>query len=104
MFKHRKLTKKSIIRTEHIHKITISFIESQGYAIEKEILDTIVKMYSEMNQKFTQEQLHKQIKKSLQEMLDTYNWKRVRLNKKLKKQLNIDPNKIKGFPFVIIPK
>jgi hypothetical protein len=98
-FKHRKLPQKSIVRTKHIHKITTDLINTYGYALEKEILDGLVQMYSGMNQKFSKDQLHKQIKKSLQEMLDTYDWKRVRLNNKLKEQYNII---CEGFPFAIV--
>jgi hypothetical protein len=100
-FKHRKLTKKSTIRTEHIHKVTNELINTYGYALEKEILENMVNMYSGMNQNYSKEQLHKQIKRSLQEMLDTYGWVRVRLNNKIKEAYSIQ---CEGYPFAIVRK
>ena len=41
-----------------------------------------------------------QIKKSLQEILDTYSLQRIRLNKAYKEKFNI---KSEGYPFIIIP-
>lgn len=99
-FKHRKLTEKSTVRTEHIHSVTVNLINTYGYAMEKEILNSLVEMYTGMNQKFSKDQLHKQIKKSLQEMLDTYGWQRLRLNKKIKEKYNVV---CEGYPFIIVP-
>lgn len=99
-FKHRKVSKKSIIRTEHIHKIANDLINTYGYAIEKDVLATLIEMYTGSNQKFSKDQLHKQIKKSLQEMLDTYGWKRIRLNNKLKETYRVE---CEGYPFIIVP-
>lgn len=100
-FQHRKVSEESTVRTEHIHKVTINLINTYGYAVEKDVLYNMVEMYSGMNKLYSKGQLHKQIKKSLQEMLDTYGWQRLRLNNKLKENYNVV---CEGYPFIIVPQ
>jgi hypothetical protein len=98
-FQHRKPTKESQVKTEHIHKVTNELINTYGYALEKDIIYNLIVECSENNEKYSKVQLEKQIKKSLQEMLDSYGWKRVRLNNKLKEAYGIECD---GYPFAII--
>lgn len=91
-FTHRKITKKSDLRTSDIHSITLDLIETKGYAIEKDIVESLRSIYGKTITEI-------QIKKSLQEMLDGYDLQRVRANKILKEQYGIANN---GYPFIII--
>ncbi len=97
--KEKKISKQANVRTEHIHKITVDLLNTQGYATEKEIIYYLQVMYSEANKSYSKQQLQRQLKVSLQEMLDTYGWNRVRLTKKVKEQYGID---CEGYPFAIV--
>lgn len=92
--------KKPTIKTEHIHKITNDLIEEKGFATEKEITYCLQGLYSELNQPYNKQVIARQVKISLQEMLNAYDWKRIRLNKKIKEQQGIE---CEGYPFVIVP-
>lgn len=98
-FEHRKITTKSAIRTSQIHKIAMSFIEERGYVLEKEITEELIREYEKSEYKYSKNQLERQIKKSLQEMLDAYGWKREKLTNDLKDKLNL--KHIKRCPFII---
>lgn len=71
--------------TLNISQYLLDKLNLQGYIIEKEL-----KVNNETETQW---------KKSIQEILNSYNLKRVRLNKELKEQFNIDCN---GYPFIII--
>lgn len=73
-----------------ISKILIDLIDKNGYAMENDIISNI-----EANQGFTKTQ----IKKSLKEILDLYNLKRMHCNKQIKEKYNVKSN---GYPFIIV--
>lgn len=73
-----------------ISKILIDLIDKNGYAMENDIIKNI-----EVNQGFTKTQ----IKKSLKEILDLYNLKRIHCNKQVKEKYNVKSN---GYPFIIV--
>lgn len=75
--------------TSQIEKISLSLIDKQGYVTEKQIVSNI---------KCKKYDTKKQLKIIMGEFLDKYNLRRIRLNKKLKQELNID---CPGYPFVI---
>ena len=83
---------KSDERTDEIALIIMSMINSNGYAIENEIVEELQDRYSKT---FAQTQL----KRSLQEILDAYDLQRVRANKQIKEELGITN---KGYPFLLL--
>lgn len=87
-------SEKSDQHTLAITKAIQYCIENKGYATEKDVIRLLSKDYN-------CESTEHQLTISLQEILDTYSLKRVRLNKQLKESLNID---MKGYPYVIIEK
>lgn len=97
--KGKKVSTKANLRTEHIHKVTTDLIQEKGYATEKEIVYFLQVMYSEGNKTYSKQQLQRQLKVSLQEMLDTYGWKRIRLTKTIKAEYGIE---CEGYPFAIV--
>lgn len=90
----RTTTKASDERTNNIALVINQLIEQQGYAIEQQIIDMLGEEY-----KVTITAV--QIKKSLAELLDAYGWQRIRANKKIKEQYNVDAE---GYPFLIVQK
>lgn len=88
----RTTTKASDERTNNIAIVVDDYIQKQGYAIEKDVIEDLRNTYGK-----TITQI--QIKRSMQEMLDSYGWQRVRCNKELKKKYKIKSN---GYPFIII--
>lgn len=86
-------SERSDIHTQKIVEALQYCIEHKGYATEKNIVIMLHDTY-----KFETTEL--QIKKSLQEILDSYSLKRIRLNKAYKEKFNIKSN---GYPFIIIP-
>ncbi|WP_350302197.1 hypothetical protein [Peribacillus frigoritolerans] len=76
-----------------IHKTTLELIETYGWTTEQEVLDN-VKLYFKGQQEFKQ----KQFKICFGELLDGYDLERIRLNKELKKKLEIEG---KGYGFII---
>lgn len=86
-------SEKSDIHTQKIVDVLQFCIEHKGYATEKDIIIMLHGTY-----KFEATEL--QIKKSLQEILDSYSLQRIRLNKAYKEKFNI---KSEGYPFIIIP-
>ena len=86
-------SEKSDIHTQKIVEALQYCIDYKGYATEKDI---IIMLHD--NYKFEATEL--QIKKSLQEILDSYSLQRIRLNKAYKEKFNIKSN---GYPFIIIP-
>lgn len=80
-------SEKSDTVTMELAEYVLAKIQAQGYMIE-----------SELNQK---NRIGVQWKKSIQEILNCYGLKRVKLTKELKEKLGIACN---GYPFVIIPE
>lgn len=91
----RTTTLKSNKRTGLISIIINNKIIEKGYATEKEI---IMDLLSDDNT-ITQAEAEKQLKKSLKEILDGYGFKRIRCNKNIKEQYNVDTE---GYPFIIV--
>ncbi|PKG44455.1 MULTISPECIES: hypothetical protein [unclassified Planococcus (in: firmicutes)] len=85
---------------EHVTKIitmsTMQLIEKYGFTTEQEILDT-VQLYFKGQNKFKK----KQFKICMGEMIEGYDLERIRLNKGLKIELDIDS---KGFSYIIRQK
>ena len=92
----RKTTYRSDRRTERIIEIIFYFLETQNYCIEKDIIDNLIE---DEELKIRKSEAERQLKKSLPEILDAYNLKRVRTNKKIKEQYGITS---KGYPFLIV--
>ena len=88
----RTTTKSSDNRTSKIVKYIFDLIISKGYATENDI----IKM---MNTEYSKTLSAMQIKKSLQEILQGYDLKRIRANKQIKEQYGIIGN---GYPFLIV--
>lgn len=91
----RTTTNISNLRTELIVKILIDMIDSNGYAYEKEIID---ELSASGEIKTSKSEAEKQVKKSLPEILTTYNLLKIKLNKSLKEEYGITVN---GYPFII---
>ena len=92
-FENRKGTSvRSNNRTDDIVKVIFMLINRKGYAIEKEIIEIL-------RSKYGKQLVGTQIKKSIQEILDSYDLQRVRANKELKNKYEITS---KGYPFLIV--
>jgi hypothetical protein len=87
--KGKKLSKVSEESSELIEDVTLNMIGDKGWTTEQEILEHV-----ELRKCYKK----KQIKRMLGEMLEKYGLMRLRLNKELKKRLNVD---VDGYPFVI---
>ncbi|WP_136479293.1 CHC2 zinc finger domain-containing protein [Acetivibrio thermocellus] len=85
-------TKASDERTIQIAKIIMQEIDKKGYCTEQQVIEQLKHKYGKT---LTQIQL----KRSLQQILESYNLKRVRANKELKEQYGIAS---KGYPFLIL--
>ena len=92
----RKTTYRSDRRTERIIEIIFYFLETQNYCVEKDIIDNLIE---DEELKIRKSEAERQLKKSLPEILDGYDLKRVRTNKKIKEQYGITS---KGYPFLIV--
>ncbi len=88
--KDEKLSKASQQFAEKATKIILQLIQAQGYCTEEQIIRQI---------RGKKEEKKIKLKRCLQEILESYNLKRVRANKKLKEQYGITT---KGYPFLII--
>ena len=88
----RTTTEASNDRTIEIVEVMMSEIRRKEYATENEVIDAL-------RSKYGKGFIHKQIKRSLQEILDGYGLKRVRANKELKDKYSVVS---KGYPFIII--
>jgi len=87
----RTTTKKSDIRTNNIVKAIHELIEEHGYATERGIVLRLKDKYRYITTEI-------QIKKSLKEICDSYDLKRIRTNKETKEFFKMDSN---GYPFII---
>ena len=87
----RGTSKRSDKLTLEISMLIVDRIERQGYTTEKEVVETMSGDYKEST-------IDRQLKKCLQEVMDTYGLERVRADKTLKEKYQIDS---KGFPFII---
>ncbi|SKA99932.1 CHC2 zinc finger [Caloramator quimbayensis] len=87
---NEKLSKASQQFTEKATKIIIDLIQQQGYCTEEQILKQI---------RGRKEEKKTKLKRCLQEILESYNLKRVKANNELKQKLGITS---KGYPFLIL--
>ena len=88
--KDEKLSKASQQFAEKATKIILQLIQAQGYCTEEQIIRQI---------RGKKEEKKIKLKRCLQEILESYNLKRIRANKKLKEQYGVTT---KGYPFLII--
>lgn len=88
--KDEKLSEASQKFAEKATKIIFQLIQAQGYCTEEQIIRQI---------RGKKEEKKIKLKRCLQEILESYNLKRVRANKKLKDQYGVTT---KGYPFLII--
>lgn len=79
--------------TIDISACMLKMINQKGYTTEREVINILT------NYGYKAEAIDTQIKRSLQEILDLYDLKRVRANKTIKEKYNVTSN---GFPFIII--
>lgn len=79
--------------TLDISACMLKMINQKGYTTEREIINILT------NYGYKAEAIDTQIKRSLQEILDTYDLKRIRANKAIKEKYNVTSS---GFPFIII--
>lgn len=89
---NRTTTQASDERTLKISEIILQCIQSKGYCTEKEVVYILGSDYR-------YEVTETQIKRSLNEIMDTYGLKKVKANKELKEQFDI---KSDGYPNIII--
>jgi hypothetical protein len=94
----RTTTIRSNKRTERIVEIIFYLLESKGYAIENEIIGILV---ADEVIRITKSEAERQFKKSLPEILDAYNLKRIRAKKEIKEKLGMTD---KGYPSIITRK
>jgi hypothetical protein len=76
------------IIAENIENIFLNMLDKQGYVTEKEIENS-----------FNDKNIHIHVKRTIPELLDKYDLIRVRANKQIKEQYNIQSD---GYPFIII--
>lgn len=89
---NRTTTKASDERTLKISEVILNCIQRKGYCTEKEVVYILGNQYM-------YEVTETQIKRSLNEIMDSYGLKKVKANKVLKEQYNI---KSDGYPNIII--
>ena len=90
----RTTTIKSDTQSMAITKILLNILDNKSYATEKEVINELI-----INSNIKQREVERQLKKSLQEILLSYDLKRVRCNKEIKKKYNVIDN---GYPFIIV--
>lgn len=90
----RTTSKLSDELTIRIVKYIFEFIDTKGYCTENDIIQM-------MNTEYSKTLSATQIKKSLNEILQGYDLKRIRANKQIKQQYGITGN---GYPFILLKK
>lgn len=88
----RGVSKKSDNKTDAIVLVIFELINQQGYVKESQVVEVLRSTYGKNGTEI-------QIKRSLQEILDGYDLKRIRANKLIKEQLGIVSN---GYPFLLV--
>lgn len=101
MLSKLELSKKSDEISEYIKKKFLDEIENKGWVTEGEILDELVRENLEKTDGMVKGRTRneKNIKKSLNELIEGYGLRRERLNKKLKSKLGIN-EEVSGYPYV----
>lgn len=89
---NRTTTQASDERTLKISEVILNCIQKKGYCTEKEVIWILGKQY-------TYKVTELQLKRSLNEILDSYGLIKVKANKSLKEQFSI---KSEGYPNIII--
>ena len=92
MIVDRTTTQASDERTWKISEIILTCIKGKGYCTEKEVIYILGNQY-----KYVVTEI--QIKRSLNEIMDTYGLKKIKVNKALKEKFNI---KSDGSPNIIM--
>jgi len=92
----RTTTNISNIRTIKIVQIIFDVLETRDYVMVKELID---ELSSDGEVKTSKKEAEKQVKKSLNEILLSYDLKKIRCNNKIKNQYGIVEN---GYPFVLV--
>ena len=92
----RTVTKYSDLRTKKIVEILFDILAARRYATKKEIIDELI---ANDEIKTSRREAEKQVKKSLQEILLSYDLKKIRATNLIKKQYNMDAS---GYPFLIV--
>lgn len=88
--KDEKLSEASQKFADKARKIILDLIQQQGYCTEEQIIRQI---------RGKKEEKKIKLKRCLQEILESYNLKRVKANKELKEKFGIAS---KGYPFLIL--
>lgn len=88
----RSTTYASDERTMKIAEVILNCIQKKGYCTEKEVIHILGNQYR-------YEVTDTQIKRSLNEIMDSYGLKKIKANKVLKEQYHIDSD---GYPNIII--
>lgn len=89
---NRTTTQASDERTMKIADVILNYIQQKGYCTEKEVIYTLGNQYR-------YEVTETQIKRCLNEIMDSYGLKKVKANKSMKEKYNIQSN---GYPYIII--
>ena len=89
---NRTTTQASDERTMKIADVILNSIKSKGYCTEKEVIYILGNQYR-------YDVTETQIKRCLNEIMDTYGLKKVKANKVLKERFSIKSN---GYPYIII--
>lgn len=86
------VSKHSDNKTSEIVLVLFDLIDQQGYAKENQVIDILRDTYGKSKTEI-------QLKRSLQEILNSYDLKRIRANNQIKQQLGISD---KGYPFLLL--
>ena len=92
----RTVTNKSQIVTDKMVEIIFDILEVKSYVLEKELID---ELSADGDINISKKEAGSQIKKSMKEVLDSYNLKRIRCNKIIKEQYKVNTE---GYPFIIV--
>jgi len=93
----RTTTNRSDIITNKIVEIIFDILKLKPYVLEKELID---ELSADGEVKTSKKEAERQIKKSLQEILLSYDLQRIRCNKLIKNQYGIVNQN--GYPFIIV--
>jgi len=91
----RRTSYRSNQRTNRIVELIFSGLAIKDYVTEREIIDLLL---IDKDIRITKSEAERQLKKSLPEILDNYDLKRIRTNKQIKDHYGISGN---GYPFII---
>jgi hypothetical protein len=96
----------SEMRNKEIENFMLAEINKNGYIMERDVIEKLEMTNAFVNKKTGEANktaVYTQIKKSLPNILDSYNLKRIQTNKKIKEQYKLDLP-AKSFPCIIVKK